>query len=98
MLYILRPCGYRLAAYEIYTAESLSSISTHLVDLFGEPANLLTGIVYDRSYGLHPFLVKLAEGGSKIALKYKNLHFMVDIFHVEKHTTDKCSIQPPDST
>lgn len=99
MFYIFRPCGYRLAAYEMYTAESLSSIFTYLVDLFGDdPANLLNGIVYDRSCGLHPFLVKLGERGNEIALRYSNLLFMVDIFHVEKHTTDKCSIQHPDCT
>ena len=41
----------------MYTAESLSSIFTYLLDLFGTcPKNEhLKGIVYDRACELHPF-------------------------------------------
>ena len=93
MFYIYRPCGYRLARYEMYTAESLSCVYTYLVDLFGEElAQKLHGIVYDRACGLHPFLIRLAREGNDLAHIYSQLHFIVDIFHVEKHEAEKCDI------
>ena len=96
MFYIFRPCGYRLAAYEMYTAESLSSVFTFLVDLFGDdPSQHLRGIAYDRTCGFHPFLRNLGENGNEIAERYASLHFLVDIFHVNKHTTDTCTIGHP---
>ena len=67
MFYLYRPCGYRLAHYEMYTAESLSSVFTYLVDLFGnDPSENLHGIVYDRACGLHPFLVRLRVMGNQL--------------------------------
>ena len=96
MFYVYRPCGYRLARYEMYTSESLSCVFTYLVDLFGEELEQnLHGIVYDRACGLHPFLMRLAQEGNNLAKKYSKLQFMVDIFHVEKHVTDKCKINHP---
>ena len=93
MFYVYRPCGYRMARYEMYTAESLSSVYTYLVDLFGdEIVQNLRGIVYDRACGLHPFLVRLAREGNKTAEIYSQLHFIVDIFHAEKHEAEKCNI------
>ena len=44
---------------------------------------------------LFPFLQKLSINGNEIAKKYLNLHYMVDIFHVEKHTMDKCQLNHP---
>ena len=96
MFYIFRPCGYRLASYEMYTAESLSSVFTFLVDLFGDdPIPHLRGIAYDRTCGFHPFLRRLGEEGNAIAQRYANLYFLVDIFHVKKHTTDTCTLGHP---
>ena len=93
MFYIFRPCGYRLARYEMYTAESLSSVFMYLVDLFGhEPNNNLHGIVYDRACGLHPFLRRLANEGNELAKIYSDLNYMVDIFHVEKHKAEQCQL------
>ena len=92
MFYFFRPCGIRLANFEMYTAESLSDVFTYLIDVFGEnPSPLqLNGIVYDRACDLHPFLKRLQINGNDVASKYENLSYIVDIFHVEKHTQSKC--------
>ena len=50
----------------------------------------LQGIVYDRSCYLHPFLEKLRINNHDIAGRYEAMRFIVDIFHVEKHTRSKC--------
>ena len=92
MFYILRPCGIRLSHYEMYSAESLSNVFTYLIDIFGEdprPCDL-KGIVYDRACELHPFTCRLAREGNFAASKYQDLNYLVDIFHVEKHTQEKC--------
>ena len=92
MFYFFRPCGIRLGHFEMYTAESLSSIFLWIVDLFGVVPSLdfLRGIVYDRACDLLPFLQRLAKEGNKIAQNYINLLYIVDIFHCEKHTMPKC--------
>ena len=92
MFYIFRSCGVRVASFEMYTAESLSNVFTCLVDVFGlNPSTLkLNGVVYDRSCDLCPFILKLASNGNTIAKNYKDLQFIVDIFHAEKHTLPKC--------
>ena len=92
MFYIFRPCGYRMSRYEMYTAEALSSIFLYLLDIFGTnpTENGLNGIVYDRSCGLHPFLLRLGSAGNSVAGSYAQLNFVVDIFHVKGHTTEKC--------
>ena len=97
MFYFFRPCGFRLAQYEMYTAESLSSIFVYLIDLFGNnpSSNVLQGIVYDRACDMHPFLQNLSKNGNIIASYYLKLHFMVDIFHVKKHTMEKCQLNNP---
>eukprot|EP00111_Clytia_hemisphaerica_P014383 TCONS_00042382-protein len=92
MFYLFRPCGIRLSHYEMYTSESLSSVFLYLIDTFGETAQNLSGIVYDRSCGLHPFIQRLSNEGNLIAKKYEALDFIVDIFHVEKHTQPKCML------
>ena len=94
MFYFFRPCGYRLGHYEMYTAESLSNIYRYLIDLFGvyPSESQIKGIVYDRACDLHPFLCKMSLNGNEIASRYTQLHFMVDIFHIEKHTMTKCQL------
>ena len=91
MFYMFRPCGIRLSHWEMLTAESLSSVFTWLIDLFGEnPSDKeLKGIVYDRSCDLHPFIERLARENNQIAESYSKLQFIVDIFHCEKHTQPK---------
>ena len=49
MLYIFRSCGIRISHYEMYTAESLSTVFTCLADLFLENTVDIGGRVYDRS-------------------------------------------------
>ena len=98
MFYLFRPCGIRLANFEMYTAESLSSVFTYLLDLFGEspqPSDL-SGIVYDRACDLHPFIERLHREGNFAASKYQNLDFIVDAFHVENHTQAKCLLGHPE--
>ena len=69
MFFMFRPCGIRLANFEMYTAESLSSVLTYLIDIFGKnpSPSQLQEIVYDRSCDLHPFLEKLRINGHDIA-------------------------------
>ena len=69
-----------------------------LIDIFGEDPNVcdLKGIVYDRACELHPFTSRLANEGNFAASKYQKLHFIVDIFHVEKHTLSKCILESKD--
>lgn len=98
MIYIFRPCGIRLTHCEMITHESLTQIYMSLVHCFGEqPAKeLLRGIVYDRSCDLKPFLERLGRNGDKVAQFYADLEFIVDIFHVEKHTLPKCTLGNPE--
>ena len=98
MFYIFRPCGIRLSHFEMYTAESVSDIFRYLIDVFGEnPSNdHLRGVCYDRSCDLHPFISNLAANGNLVAEKYSSMHYLVDTFHVEKHTTGKCVLTSKD--
>ena len=86
MFYVFRPCGIRLSNYEMYTSESLSDVFLYLIDTFGEEMNGIRGVVYDRACGLHPFIKRLSGEGNNFAKKYETLDFIIDIFHVEKHT------------
>ena len=94
IFYFFRPCGIRLGNYEMYTAEALSDIFKIFLDLFGKYPSReeLQGVVYDRACDFHPFLIRLAEEGNEEVSRYLQLFFMVDIFHVNKHTQDKCVI------
>ena len=98
MFYIFRSCGVRLSHWEMYTAESLSNIFLWLIDLFGEKPSpeILKGIVYDRACDLHPFINRLYSEGNSTAKAYKDLAFIVDIFHAENHTMPKCLLASPE--
>ena len=100
MIYLFRPCGIRLTHCEMLSHESLTQIYKSLVHCFGEqPArDLIQGIVYDRSCDLKPFLDRLGRNGDKVAQFYADLQFIVDIFHVEKHTLPKCTLGSPECT
>ena len=95
MFYIFRSCGIRLANFEMFTAESLSQVFVYMIDTFGESFNPddLRGIVYDRACDLEPFINRLSKEGNFAASKYETLKYMVDIFHVEKHTQVKCILK-----
>ena len=97
MFYMFRSCGVRLSHWEMYTAESLSNVFLWMIDLFGEKPlpELLKEVVYDRACDLCPFVNRLANEGSVIAGNYKDLSYIVDIFHAEKHTMPKCELTSP---
>ena len=97
MIYIFRPCGIRLTHCEMITHESLTQIFKALVHCFGKKPTkeILRGIIYDRSCDLKPFLDRLGRNGDAIAQYYAGLEFIVDIFHVEKHTLPKCTLGNP---
>ena len=92
--YVFRSCGIRLGNFEMYTAESLSSVFTYLLDLFGESPNPahLKGIVYDRACDLYPFIKRLSCEGNNASKNYLQMDYIVDCFHVEKHTQPKCTL------
>lgn len=93
MFYLFRSCGIRISHYEMYTSESLSDVFLCLLDTFGSTPEHINGIVYDRACGLHPFITRLSSEGNKPAKNYEILDYIVDIFHVEKHTQPKCILQ-----
>ena len=97
MFYAFRPCRIRISHWEIYTAESLSNVFLFLLDLFGEipKPELISGIAYDRACDLHLFFKRLSSEGNATATKYKKITHIVDIFHCEKHTQAKCSLESP---
>ena len=100
MFYLFRTCGIRLSHVEMFTAESLTTVFSTLIDTFGEcpDTNSVRTIIYDRSCDLHPFLARLAREGNEVARRYSVLDFIVDIFHAEKHTMPKCVIGTPECT
>ena len=95
MIYLFRPCGISLSHCEMYTAESLTQVFSCLVNTFGTCPNNneLRSIVYDRSCDLDPFIQKLSLNGNHAAQNYKDLIYIVDIFHVEKHSSPKCILK-----
>ena len=94
MFYVFRPCGIRLSHSEMYTCESCSDVFIHLLDSFGlEPdPKYIRLIAYDRACDLHPFIARLSREGNAAAKFYEALDFVVDGFHVKKHTEEKCNI------
>lgn len=94
MFYYFRSCGVRVSHHEMYSAEAYSDLFVNLVDLFGnnpDPADV-SAIVYDRACGFKPFLDRLAKEGNNDARNYAKLDFIVDRFHIAKHTEKKCDI------
>ena len=79
-------------------AESLSGVFLWLIDLFGEQPSpdYIKGIVYDRACDLHPFFKRLSREGNVVAGAFEKLVHIVDIFHAEKHTMEKCVITSPE--
>ena len=98
MFYLFRSCGILLAHYEMFSAESLSSVFTYLIDTFStNPSSTdINGIVYDRACDLHPYLSRLGAEGNEVAMKFSQLKHIVDVFHSEKHTLPKCVLENPE--
>jgi len=57
---------------------------------------LVKGIVYDRACDLHPFIKRLSREGNFSSKNYLFLDYIVDSFHVEKHTEMKCLLGNPE--
>ena len=62
----------------------------YLVRIPNPAEHLIGGVGYDRSCDFHPFLKNLSINGNVIANNYLKLSYMVDIFHINKHTEPKC--------
>ena len=83
---------------EMFTCESPTHMYIFLVFTFGHSIHMdgLKYVAYDRSCDLHPFLGNLDRKGTYFAgMLLKNVKFLVDRFHVGKHTEDCC--KPPSS-
>ena len=94
MLALIRPCGIVVSMTEMYTKESCTQVLLFLLRTFcGDVEDLkrLRYLGYDRACGLVPFLRNQAKSGSAGAkVLLENVQFLVDIFHVEKHTERVC--------
>ena len=93
----VKPCGVIISFTELYTMESCTQVFAFLLHL-AEQSRAIKCVVYDRGCELHPFLKNLAKikknpGAQKLL---DTMDFMVDIFHVKKHTRLIC-MPPPDS-
>lgn len=76
---------------EMYTCESSAQVFAFLLRVFSEDINRLRYLGYDRGCEFEPFLKNLAKKGNVGAeLLLENVEFLVDIFHVLKHTSNKC--------
>jgi hypothetical protein len=79
---------------EMFTCESLTQVFLFLLRTFcdnTEDFQRLKFVGYNRACGLVPFLKNQhqnSSAGAKILLE--NVKFLVDIFHVSKHTEEVC--------
>lgn len=99
VLALIRPCGIIVGMTEMFTSESYTQVFLFLLRTFCSDVKdfeRLKYLGYDRACGLVPFLKNQAKNGSAGAkLLIENVQFLVDIFHVSKHTEDVC--MPPDN-
>lgn len=99
MLALIRPCGIVVNMTEMFTSESCTQVFLFLLRTFCSniaDVQRLRYIGYDRACGFVPYLRNQAKNGSAGAkLLLDNVKFLVDIFHVSKHTEDVC--MPPDN-
>jgi len=94
----VRPCGVVVNFTEMYTCESPTQMYVFLVFTFGHGRDIdrLRYVAYDRACDLHPFLCNLEHKGTYFAqFLLKHVKFLVDRFHVSKHTEPCC--KPPSS-
>jgi len=94
MLALIRPCGIVVSMTEMLTCESQTQVFLFLLRTFTkniECFQRLKYVGYDRACGLVPFLRNQCKNGSAGAkLLLDNVKFLVDIFHVSKHTEEAC--------
>lgn len=99
VLALIRPCGIVVNMTEMFTSESYTQVFLFLLRTFCHNVSSLRRLRYlgyDRACGLVPFLKNQAKNGSAGAkVLLENVKFLVDIFHVSKHTEDVC--MPPDN-
>jgi len=93
MLALIRPCGIVVSMTEMFTSESYTQVFLFILRTFCgnlEHFNRLRYLGYDRACGLVPFFKKNraqnGSAGAKVLLD--NVQFLVDIFHVSKHTEE----------
>ncbi len=103
VLAMVRPCGIVVNFTEMFTCESPTQMFLFLVFTFarGRDIDRLRYVAYDRACDLHPFLLNQERKGAYFA-KYllRHVKFLVDIWHVQKHTEPCClppSPENPDS-
>lgn len=90
------PCGIVVNFTEMFTCESPTQRYLFLVFTFGRGCDFdgLRYVAYDRACDLHPFLCNLERKGAYFAKHLlRNVEFLVDIWHVDKHSESCC--QPP---
>ena len=95
---IVRPCGIVVNFTEMYTCESATQMYIFLLMTFGRGRDIerLRFLAYDRACDLHPFLLNLQKKDAPLAkFLLRNVKFLVDAWHVKKHTEPCC--QPPTS-
>ena len=83
---------------EMFTCESLTQVFLFLLRTFcdnTEDFQRLKFVGYDRACGLVPFLKKRRNGSAGAKILLENVKFLVDIFHVSKHTEEVC--MPPNN-
>ena len=100
MLALIRPCGIAISMTEMFTSESYTQVFLFILRTFCsnlEHFKRLRYLGYGRACGLMPFLKNQAQNGSAGAkLLIDNVQFLVDIFHVSKHTEEVC--MPPENS
>ena len=93
---MVRPCGIVVYFTEMFTCESPTQRYLFLVFNFGRGCDFdrLRYVAYDQACDLHPFLCSLERKGAYFAKHLlRNVKFLVDIWHVDKHSEPCC--QPP---
>ena len=98
VLSLVRPCGVIVNTSEMYTCESPTQVYLFLVMTFarGNDIDRLHYLGYDRACDLHPFICNLETKGAFFARWLnRRVKFLVDHFHVAKHTEPCC--MPPDN-
>ncbi|CAG2216851.1 unnamed protein product [Mytilus edulis] len=94
MLFVIRPCGVIVGFAEMYSHESLTQVFLLLRKMFfmnDSCKKRIKYLGYDRCCELKPFLRRLVKenvAGSEEMLN--DVQFLVDIFHVLKHTKPSC--------
>ena len=94
---LVRPCGLVVSFSEMLSHESCSQLLRFLINLL-DGSNAIRCIGYDRTCQFVPFLRRLRNASPpNPAAEYllKLLDFMVDGFHVEKHTGTECILGDP---